>query len=171
MTREEIIVQLKQNSDKVIAFVEPIPEDELKKASQGKWNTLEHVDHLLRCVQSLNKALRIPLPGLKILFGKTDRKGRSFEELRIDYDECIEAGGKAVGRYIPSKKQKKDQLIKKYKEQNKSLNKVINNWKEEDLDKYLLPHPLLKKLTIREMLYFTIFHTDIHYGIIGSLKM
>lgn len=32
----------------------------------------------------------------------------------------------------------------------------------DELDKYILPHPLLGKLTIREMMYFTIYHVEHH---------
>ena len=34
---------------------------------------------------------------------------------------------------------------------------------EEDLDNYILPHPLIGKTTIREMLYFTIYHVQHHH--------
>ena len=38
----------------------------------------------------------------------------------------------------------------------------IEKISEEDLDYYVLPHPLLGKLTLREMLYFTIYHVKHH---------
>ena len=41
---------------------------------------------------------------------------------------------------------------------NAQLLKKVENWKESDLDKYVLPHPLLGKISLREMLYFTDFH-------------
>ena len=38
----------------------------------------------------------------------------------------------------------------------------IDSFSEKDLDNYILPHPLLGKLTIREMLFFTIYHVQHH---------
>ena len=38
------------------------------------------------------------------------------------------------------------------------IREKVENWKESDLDKYVLPHPLLGKISLREMLYFTDFH-------------
>jgi hypothetical protein len=38
----------------------------------------------------------------------------------------------------------------------------IGRWREEDLDYYRLPHPLLGKLTVREMLFFTVYHNYHH---------
>jgi hypothetical protein len=43
--------------------------------------------------------------------------------------------------------------------------KKIGQWSEKNLDAYLLPHPLLGKITVREMLFFTTFHTDHHLNI------
>ena len=39
---------------------------------------------------------------------------------------------------------------------------TTEKWQENDLDRYQLPHPLLGKLTIREMLYFAIYHNLRH---------
>jgi hypothetical protein len=39
---------------------------------------------------------------------------------------------------------------------------VVGHWREEDLDRYRLPHPLLGKLTVREMLLFTVYHNYHH---------
>ena len=39
---------------------------------------------------------------------------------------------------------------------------------EKQLDAYLLPHPLLGKLTLREMLYFTIYHVEHHGRLVAA---
>lgn len=39
---------------------------------------------------------------------------------------------------------------------------AIDVWRDADLDRYLLPHPLLGKLTLREMLFFTLYHNYHH---------
>ncbi len=38
----------------------------------------------------------------------------------------------------------------------------IPGWSEAALDRYRLPHPLLGKLTVREMLFFTLYHNAHH---------
>lgn len=35
-------------------------------------------------------------------------------------------------------------------------------WKEKSLDKKRMPHPLLGKITVREMLYITVFYSRHH---------
>jgi len=47
-------------------------------------------------------------------------------------------------------------------ESKQELVSVAEKWNEDELDQYQLPHPILGKLTIREMLYFTIYHNLRH---------
>jgi hypothetical protein len=42
------------------------------------------------------------------------------------------------------------------------LGRRVVSWSEIDLDRYRLPHPLLGKLTVREMLFFTLQHLAHH---------
>jgi hypothetical protein len=44
----------------------------------------------------------------------------------------------------------------------------MDKFSEAQLDEYVLPHPILGKLTIREMLYFTIYHATHHH--LATLK-
>ena len=52
--------------------------------------------------------------------------------------------------------------MSKRAEQSQQLWSAVGSWREADLDRYLLPHPLLGKLTIREMLFFTLYHNYHH---------
>lgn len=162
MKREELIIRVKQNANSIHQFISELSEDELNRANPEKWSSIKHLDHLLRSVQPLNKALKIPLPGLRILFGQPNRESRSYDALVAKYHLRLSEGAKASGRYIPSSRQESAKIASQFKEQNKLLCKTISKWKEEDLDRFLLPHPLLGKLTIREMIYFTIYHMEHH---------
>jgi hypothetical protein len=162
MKKEELILKIKQNSKSVQDQISSLSEEQLNNGLNEKWSPIKHLDHLLRSVQPLNKALKIPLPGLRILFGQPNREGRSYDELVAKYHLKLSQGGKASGRYIPSARQESTKIVSQFKEQNKQLCKTIGKWKEEDLDRFLLPHPLLGKLTIREMIYFTIYHMEHH---------
>jgi uncharacterized damage-inducible protein DinB len=39
---------------------------------------------------------------------------------------------------------------------------VIDAWEEDQLDEAQLPHPIIGKITVREMLFFTIHHNLRH---------
>ena len=162
MKKEDIIIRLKKSTQSILRLVEDDKFNRFFIAPKGKWSVSEHIDHLLRSIQPLNKALRIPLPGLRILFGKAGNPPRDFDQIKHEYQNAIEKGAKAKGRYIPIKKGSKEVLLKNYMKQSEALVKIINLWKDKDLDQYMLPHPFLGKLIIREMLYFSIYHTEIH---------
>lgn len=73
-----------------------------------------------------------------------------------------------MGRYIPHKvsyKQKQGLTAALSYALNR-LEKSLAKFNEEDLDNYILPHPLLGKLTMREMLYFTAYHVTHHHKIV-----
>ena len=162
MTKEEIVFQIQKSSDEVIDYIFSLDETEQNRSKDQKWSVLQHLDHLLLSIQPLNKALLIPLPGLRVLFGKPNRAERNFDETVLKYNMALEKGAKATGRYIPVSKQRINAITKKYRSQSEALAKSISKWNEKDLSNYLLPHPLIGKLTIREMLYFTIYHTHHH---------
>jgi hypothetical protein len=42
------------------------------------------------------------------------------------------------------------------------LEKAIAPWSQTQLDRYLVPHAVLGRLTVREMLMFTLFHFEHH---------
>jgi len=81
----------------------------------------------------------------------------------------IAKGGQAAGRYLPEQKSpvsnaeaEKRSLLEGWTNASGELVSIAEKWQEADLDQYRLPHPLLGKLTIREMLYFTIYHNLRH---------
>jgi hypothetical protein len=51
---------------------------------------------------------------------------------------------------------------------NAELLRRVRRWSETSLDAVLLPHPLLGKLTAREMLQFTVYHTAHHLNLVLS---
>ena len=44
-----------------------------------------------------------------------------------------------------------------------------NNLSEKDIDTYRAPHPLIGKLTVRELVYFSIYHVGHHHKSIQKL--
>jgi len=59
--------------------------------------------------------------------------------------------------------------VQKWNVTGNDLLAALRNWQDENLDEYLLPHPLLGKLTIREMLFFTLYHDQHHVNNVRQL--
>jgi hypothetical protein len=87
-----------------------------------------------------------------------------LDELVERYQGKLAAGGRASGQFIPKPisfavKAKQIETIEKMVVK---INHQLEGWSEADLDTYLLPHPILGKLTMREMMYFTVYHVEHH---------
>lgn len=130
----------------------------------GKWTIAQHVDHLIKSTQPINKAMNMPKLGLRAMFGICKREERSYETIFENYKTELAAGGKAPSTFIPKDINfEKDKSIKKLKEVMTTLKETIRKWDESNLSTYQLPHPLLGKLSIREMMLFTAIHTEHHF--------
>jgi hypothetical protein len=101
---------------------------------------------------------------LRLLFGKPMGK-RSYEELVKAYQNVLHNGGKAGSPYIPKSVgiHQKQKLINELTKLIASLTVKINQLSEDDLNQHILPHPLIGKTSIREMLYFTMYHVKHHH--------
>jgi hypothetical protein len=130
----------------------------------GKWNNGQHLDHILRSVRPVNLAFGLPPFVLRMLFGVANRPSRTYEDLVAKYKVKLAAGGRASGRFIPATADwgNKEKLLTRLEQQLSHLIRKANRLSEEQLDTLLLPHPLLGKLTMREMLYFTAYHVEHH---------
>ncbi len=128
-----------------------------------KWNTAQVMDHLERSIRPVNLAMGLPGFVHRILFGKSTRASRSFEEVVTKYHNALEKGGKASGPYIPKGAlQNRKQNSAKLRKLCQHLARRIEKRNPTDWDKSVLPHPLLGKLTLKEMIYFTTYHVDHH---------
>lgn len=135
----------------------------------GKWSAALQLDHLIKSSKPVASALKLPKITFRV-FGIPDKDSRSYEAIIAAYQEKLHAGGKASGKYIPSVTYtKEEQLTTWLKTGNQLADRIEKSWTEDQLDRYLMPHPLLGKLTAREMLFFTIYHTLHHHKSIAQL--
>ena len=166
--KPEIISALNEKVDAFNNYIEPLTKEEFEATPNGKWSAGQNLDHLIRAIKPLQLAYGLPKFSLAILFGKTNRPSRTYDELVLKYKIKLAAGGTASGPFIPPTIgfEKKEELIKKYYDQKQKLIVKVGKQSEVDLDKYILPHPLLGKVTLREMLYFTIHHNEHHLNLL-----
>ena len=168
--KPQIIFALNEKVEAFNKYIAPLGKDQFEATPNNKWSAGQNLDHLIRAIKPLQLAYGLPKFALLILFGKTNRPSRTFDELVTKYKTKLAAGGKASGPFIPPtiRFDQKDELIKKYSLQKQRLINKIEKQSESDLDKYILPHPLLGKVTLREMLYFTIYHNEHHLELLKN---
>ncbi len=146
-----------------IKSIQSLNDGQLLIASPGKWNAVQLLDHIVKSVSPVSLALSLPAFLLRLIFGTANRKSRSYEELVARYHSKLKAGGRASGRFVPPPKTDSvEKLSTNLSKVVQALSRRIDRFSETQLDQLILPHPLLGKLTLREMLYFTIYHVQHH---------
>lgn len=138
-------------------------------APQGeKWSPAEHVRHLAKSVFAVARALEMPQWLLLLRFGWHRGSSRSFEEVVAVYHAALGAGATA-GRFAPSPADApadpevwREEVLAKWRGASSKLHRLIPRWSEGALERVQLPHPVLGKLSLREMLFFTLYHNAHH---------
>lgn len=165
MVKPEILQKLSEEFSIIEETLRKINNVDFYVRKDNKWSIAENCKHLSLSVKPLNMAFSLPNFAL-LFFGKLNRPSRNYEEMVLEYHQKLAEGAVATPQFIPkeiSVENKKEDLIQEFKKINDSFLIKVEDFEEEDLDKYLIPHPILGKLTIREMLYFTICHTLHHH--------
>jgi hypothetical protein len=164
MTIQQITESLKQNHRVFTDYILSLNEQEYTHSIPEKWTAGQQLDHIIKSVSPVTLAFRLPKFILGWQFGKANRPSKSYDELVVKYKSKLAVGGAAPGRFVPKIQSfsNRQALVKSLKETVSSLCKKVANCPESDLDSYILPHPLLGKLTLREMLYFTMYHVQHH---------
>ncbi len=166
MQKEDIILALEEKHQILINWLTNQEKDKWELGPKGKWTTGQQALHLLHSIAALNNALSYPKFILKYKFGKANREVRDFETIVKRYHERLkEVSG---GTFGPSKNMKipklhdKSYLLDRLQTENKKLQYKTKKWTDEQLDSYVLPHPLMGKMPVRELIMFTTYHIEHH---------
>ncbi len=171
MDKKAISELLEQKHHELFEWLEKEPAEKWMSGPEGKWTVGQHVQHLLNSLQLLNHAMSFPSFLLKYKYGVANRPLRSYEDVAKRYEEKLAANLERAQKFnqklkIPSNT-KKESIITSLKIQNKKLQHKTLKWKDKNLDNLILPHPLMGKMPVRELVMWTAHHTEHH---LHSLK-
>ena len=184
MTKTEIITAAENIFKQFSETCSTIDESRLFKKPENKWSAAENMQHLIISTNTTSLAFWLPKFLVRWIGGTPNRASRTFDELKDKYYTKLSEGGKASGRFVPKPIEVKYGKPARMNPARMNLSgwrsdgqKLIDNWNkatakflhtlnknrsEKDLDSYLVKHPLLGRITLRELCYFTIFHTQHH---------
>lgn len=176
LTREQIITEAQKSFDAFAKNIAGIEEAVFfTRPSQDKWSVAEHVKHLIISTNTTTLAYTLPAFIVRWVGGTPNRQSRSYEALVERYKEKLALGGRASGRFVPKPmtlKSGQQQLIAEWNKAGaKFISALQNKTSEQKLDNYLARHPLLGRITLRELGYFTIYHTMHHLDIINQFSI
>ena len=166
LTIPEITTQLAAAEKAFVDYCSSLSDEQFFHQPEGKWSPAQQVKHLIISANRTRLAYTLPKFIVRWYTGKPNRPSRSYDELVAKYKMKLEQGGKASGPFIPKPipvSYGKNKMLDQFKKSMIKLEKSIQaNPKEEQMEEYLAPHPLLGKITLRELGYFTIHHTYHH---------
>jgi hypothetical protein len=172
LNREEIITAAEKIFTAFTLTCEQLDEAAFFKApAENKWCVAEHVQHLITSTNITTLAYSLPLFIVRLAGGTPNRKSRTYNELVEKYRLKLSQGGRASGVFVPKKAGlSREELIKKWEKQSvKFIAALKKTGTDNRLDNYLAKHPLLGRITLRELCYFTIYHTEHHLNTIKAI--
>lgn len=170
-SKDEIAVTMGTVFSTINNTITELPEGILSQKPNQKWSIAEQFTHLIQSCYPVASALKLPKEQLAN-FGTPNKASRTFEELKEVYYTALAGGLKAGGAFVPKVDEgtTKASMLESWKGIGAKFQTRISEWNDNDLDNYFIPHPAIGNLTVREMLFFTIFHNTHHLKAIEALE-
>ncbi|TMU57410.1 DinB family protein [Flagellimonas algicola] len=166
MKKDEIIQQLNQNHLAFAKKLESLGNEDFTRIPGPKWTAGQQLDHILKSVVPTAKIFNTPPKVLEEKFGLAQNPSRSYNTLVDDYLKILESLRDFVlpERFVPTRItiENRKQTLSELLAAIASLNRGLQLFDEAVLDSHRIVHPAMGKLTLREMLYFTIYHVTHH---------
>ncbi len=159
-----IIKSLTDSVEQFNELINNLNEENFEANYNNKWSAGQDLVHLIKVLGIVNIGFTLPKILLNLLYGRNKKETRGFHELQTLYKSALEGGAKSPTIYIPKPVLFKDKisLINKHVVLNQAFIKKIEAHSDKALDNYRLPHPILGKVSLRELIIFTSLHTTHH---------
>jgi len=166
MDKEAIADLIETKHSELIYWLENQPDDAWTRGPEGKWTTGQHALHLLQSIKPLNSALSMPKFLLRYKFGKANRSVRAYDAIIKRYQERLEdAKGKTYkgsqNMKVPTLSEK-EYILNRLQTEQKKLQYKTQKISDKNLDTLILPHPLVGKMPVREIIMWTAHHVEHH---------
>lgn len=168
-SKSEIVRGLTEVEAEVESFFSALSEEEFVMRVDEGWTPAEHLQHLNIGANAVGRGLTTSKLLLRLRFGSGRNQSRSYGEIRRVYREELAQGRQASGRFVPVRidlptdvTRLRFETISRWGRVNSRLRAALEQWGEQELDRLRMPHPALGKITVREMLFFTLYHSQHH---------
>lgn len=169
-TRSELLTALMHVEHEVASFFDSLSAAELSARSGEAWTAAEHLDHLNTAVSAVARGMSVAPWMLRLRFGRASGTSRPYAQIRETYRARLASGAGASGVFVPVRREldpsaalaHREALLARWARVNARLRASLDRWSEAKLDTIRLPHPILGMLTVREMLFFTVYHNQHH---------
>ena len=168
--KAKIIASLNDGVNQFNELISGLNQAAFETNYNNKWSAGQDLVHLIKVLKIVNIGFTLPKPLLHLMYGVNKNEARCFELLQTLYKNALEGGAKSPAIYIPKPVlfESKNHLIQKHQQLNEAFIDKMNQHSDNALDRYRLPHPILGKVTLRELASFTSFHTKHHLELLRS---
>lgn len=168
----EIASALRALHAESVAYWDAFPTERFLAPIGAAWSPADNVRHLTKSMRAVTIGLGMPRWMLWVLFRKPARPSRTYAEMRETYLARLSKGADA-GRFAPEPRaaapdpeRERRRIMEYHRVAVEEMVTRIEQWPEGALDRRQLPHPLLGPLTVREMLFFTLYHNRHHVDVV-----
>lgn len=165
MKKEEIIRLIDQHHKDFIDFIKKLRPEDLEYHTNDKWSAKQQLQHIILCVSPLIRVFGMDEKLIEQTFGSVSRPNQSYDELKEEYIDKLQRGGKAPKIYVPvnNTENQLEMLMQSLTALVRTLCVQIENFSESQLESLVVPHPILKNITLKEMLFNMIYHVQHHH--------
>lgn len=162
---EQIRKSLTESLQGVTEFLQQVTEADWKRPQDSKWTIAEEVDHILIANAGTSRLLST---GGRTIWRAGDHASRTFQQIKEQYLAGLAANpGVSNPTTHPSAESNEktiEQQLADWQQMTTALLLALDNISADDLDRFTVwKHPFLGPFTLREMLYFTDYHTRHHH--------
>jgi hypothetical protein len=160
MKKQELIKTFFNNHQEMIDHVNSLTDEQFTYSYNGKWTAGQQFNHVYLTLLPFPKIL----PSKDFIlqkFGKINRPVWSYDTVIENY---FKTSRQAPERFLPGQVSLEQKATLTVDIQNilQTIQNLLEQYTEEELDSFVLPHPLLGNLTIREMFYLMTYHATHH---------
>ncbi|QNK78432.1 DinB family protein [Winogradskyella sp. PAMC22761] len=172
MDKEDIADLIELKHSELINWLEQQPDESWTQGPEGKWTTGQQTLHLLQSITPLNNALSLPKFLLRLKYGRANRPVRSYDAIvKRSQERLKNTKGKTFkgsrNMKVPTLEDKQ-YLLNRLQTEEKKLQYKTRRISDENLDTVILPHPLMGKMPVREIIMWTAHHVEHHTEILKA---
>ncbi|MDX2162893.1 MAG: DinB family protein [bacterium] len=170
-TKTEIVEALRVVQTGLSQDVHHMTPEQFDRAEEG-WTAAGYLKHLLLSIKPLVRVYEMPPENILRMFRRPEHTPRSYADLCAAYNMRLAEGIRAedYDKVVPEAYRMPDDvtdarvyLAQSWNEAHERLFAALDGWTDADLDAHQVPHPALKVVTLREMLFFTLHHNTLHW--------
>jgi hypothetical protein len=153
-----------------VNFANGLLEAQFSQQANGKWSVADTMQHLFLSARPVARLMAGPRDAFR-QWGYSNGSSRSYDEIADLYRRTLATGLKAPAALSPrSDDMQADRavVVARFTDVYESLATAAGSWSADELDRYVMPHPALGIVTVREMLDFTDIHTQHHLSIVQA---